>query len=167
MRISCAKKCVEEPSCVAFNYPKEGNDLKYCFSKYWGQKSSRLGKTCGGPSDRGSYYTLMKREATCQYRAYECYHWTEADLKSDLPEEEKCENKGVGFVWSQGDESKAPGCGGCWCCQPSERRSCKSSGEKCLKDRSGIHNNCCSGKCTTKCKDSECNWYNNPFGRCA
>ena len=29
-----------------------------------------------------------------------------------------CESAGNGFVFSQGDESKAPGCGNCWCCSP-------------------------------------------------
>ena len=23
-----------------------------------------------------------------------------------------------GFIWTKGDDSQAPGCGTCWCCQP-------------------------------------------------
>ena len=29
-----------------------------------------------------------------------------------------CESAGIGFVFSEGDESKAPGCGTCDCCKP-------------------------------------------------
>ena len=67
MRYECAKKCAEEPSCVAFNYGNE-NGYKFCHSKFFGQKSSRLGKTCGTEKHGWMYYTLLKRDATCKYR---------------------------------------------------------------------------------------------------
>ena len=56
--------------------------------------------------------------------AYKCYHWTKEDKeKNGLGghsignEKETCESN-RNFVYSQGDEKKAPGCGNCWCCQP-------------------------------------------------
>ena len=66
-RFECAKKCAEEPSCVAFEYPKDKSP-KQCYTKYWGQNSSRLKKTCGGVNTGIEYYTLLQRDATCQYR---------------------------------------------------------------------------------------------------
>ena len=49
---------------------------------------------------------------------YECYDYNDADRKKNLPEQEMCEKAGVGFVFSRGEEIKAPGCDGCWCCKP-------------------------------------------------
>ena len=56
---------------------------------------------------------------------YECYDWTEEDKKKfwingvyhfDL-EKPTCEAY-PGHIFTQGDDTKAPGCGGCWCCKP-------------------------------------------------
>jgi len=50
---------------------------------------------------------------------YQCYHWTTRDnnkLSSGSSQRQVCE--GHGYVFSQGNDNLAPGCGGCWCCQP-------------------------------------------------
>lgn len=49
---------------------------------------------------------------------FKCYHYTDVDLEMDLPEEERCMTAGFGFLYTRGDESLAPGCGDCYCCQP-------------------------------------------------
>ena len=53
--------------------------------------------------------------------SYKCYHYTvdeDAMIDSEERNKEVCERH-PGFVFSKGDESKAPGCSnGCWCCQP-------------------------------------------------
>ena len=56
-------------------------------------------------------------------RTYKCYDWTDDDLWSISAggwsvksQKDTCEQHG--YIFSQGDENKAPGCGGCWCCQP-------------------------------------------------
>ena len=56
--------------------------------------------------------------------AFECYHWS-SEEKATLDAGENrlwlvkrtCENH-FGFIFTQGDDSKAFECGGCWCCQP-------------------------------------------------
>ena len=53
---------------------------------------------------------------------YSCYEWTDEEeelLKNenDVFQRDYCESK-PGFVFSEGDETKAPGCGTCWCCEP-------------------------------------------------
>ena len=60
---------------------------------------------------------------------YKCYHWSEEDAKinnlggwSVQTERTTCENK-QNFVFSQGDDSMAPGCGKCWCCQPANQHN--------------------------------------------
>jgi hypothetical protein len=50
---------------------------------------------------------------------YSCYNYTEAELariNAGVSEKAVCEVNGR--VYSQGDETKAPGCGSCWCCAP-------------------------------------------------
>ena len=54
---------------------------------------------------------------------YKCYEWTKDDQKkldqggwSVQILKETCEE--YGYIFSEGDDSKAPGCGECWCCQP-------------------------------------------------
>ena len=42
-------------------------------------------------------------------------HWI--GLRKNLPVREMCESAGVGFVFANGDESQAPGCGNCHCCK--------------------------------------------------
>ena len=56
---------------------------------------------------------------------YKCYHWTANDLinigsegGSVKSQKNTCEQHGNIFIDMPGDEYKAPGCGGCWCCQP-------------------------------------------------
>ena len=56
---------------------------------------------------------------------YECHHWTQEDLDAiadaGLQDDELstiCERH-HGFVFTQGDETLALGCGRCWCCKPS------------------------------------------------
>jgi len=50
---------------------------------------------------------------------FTCYHYTTADLAmTSLPESERCLTAGWGFVYTGGDDSLAPGCGRCSCCQP-------------------------------------------------
>lgn len=62
-RADCAQKCLDEPTCVAFNFPKHENDK--CYSKADSQKSTRLGKDCGASSENWQYYTLLDRNPTC------------------------------------------------------------------------------------------------------
>ena len=56
---------------------------------------------------------------------YECYDWTEEDKQKfwingvyhfNL-EKPTCEAY-PGYIFTQGDDTMAPGCGGCWCCKP-------------------------------------------------
>jgi len=59
---------------------------------------------------------------------YKCYSWSQNDLQqirqgksSQEIQKKTCEghsNSEGNFVFSQGVDSKAPGCGSCWCCQP-------------------------------------------------
>ena len=52
---------------------------------------------------------------------YKCYHWTaedKANIAKRGEEVDYCYQKGAGFRHTRGDNSKAPGCGSCWCCQP-------------------------------------------------
>ena len=57
-------------------------------------------------------------------KSYKCYGWTPKDrremgskmYKGDT-RKKYCENT-LGFVYSKGDDSKAPGCGKCACCEP-------------------------------------------------
>ena len=57
---------------------------------------------------------------------YKCYHWSEKDLEqihkewSIEKEKRTCEGY-ENFIFTLGDDSKAPGCGGCWCCQPKNK----------------------------------------------
>ena len=59
---------------------------------------------------------------------YKCYSWSESDLQrinqwsyntvsSSEIKESTCERY-ASFVFSEGVEAKAPGCGNCECCQP-------------------------------------------------
>ena len=55
---------------------------------------------------------------------FECYHWSSEDRVTinaeggnSQAEKKTCESH-FGFIYSQGDDSKAPECGGCSCCQP-------------------------------------------------
>ena len=52
---------------------------------------------------------------------YECYHWTVDDQSwksaNGASMGEMCERH-EGYVYSQGNETLAPGCGTCWCCKP-------------------------------------------------
>ena len=55
---------------------------------------------------------------------YKCYDWSNEDLvkidlagSSDEIQKRTCEGY-ENFVFTKGDDSKAPGCGNCWCCQP-------------------------------------------------
>ena len=50
--------------------------------------------------------------------AFKCYTYTDAGLEKNHLDKQSCENAGVGFVFSKGDDKMAPGCGSCWCCQP-------------------------------------------------
>eukprot|EP00497_Spongosphaera_streptacantha_P000880 TRINITY_DN15_c0_g1_i3.p1 TRINITY_DN15_c0_g1~~TRINITY_DN15_c0_g1_i3.p1 ORF type:complete len:1296 (-),score=273.12 TRINITY_DN15_c0_g1_i3:153-4040(-) len=62
-------------------------------------------------------------------KEYKCYYWTKEDreaidkLGSDVEAERAhCAEVGKGrnksFVFSEGDEKLAPGCGACYCCEP-------------------------------------------------
>ena len=62
-------------------------------------------------------------------KPFKCYGWTTKDIKqihiggwSIKNEKRTCEGY-ESFVFTQGDESKAPGCGTCWCCQPNEGKT--------------------------------------------
>ena len=54
-------------------------------------------------------------------KSYTCYHWTEDDKKNIATRshsiQDYCE-KNLNFRWTRGDDSKAPGCGPCYCCKP-------------------------------------------------
>lgn len=50
---------------------------------------------------------------------YSCYNYSDAELariRGGASEQAVCEVNGR--IFSRGDETKAPGCGSCWCCQP-------------------------------------------------
>ena len=58
-------------------------------------------------------------------QTYKCYHWTDDEKEnhnqggwSVQNEKKTCEEHG--FIFSHGNDYKAPGCGTCWCCQPSK-----------------------------------------------
>jgi len=87
---------------------------------------------------------------------YKCYQWSEKDLEQNHNggwsiEKEKRTCEGYeNFIFTQGDDSKAPGCGGCWCCQPKNKDSnelCEFvSQQSCTNDY--VKTNCpytCSG----------------------
>ena len=55
---------------------------------------------------------------------YKCYNWSDEDRVkmaqegwTNEIEKRTCEGY-ENFVFTQGVDSKAPGCGNCWCCQP-------------------------------------------------
>ena len=52
---------------------------------------------------------------------YQCYHYTTEETSAIYnglqTERVTCESN-QGFVFSGGDDTLAPGCGLCWCCQP-------------------------------------------------
>ena len=75
--------------------------------------------------------TDIKFSQICKFSApdvierYKCYDWTSEDLTKfwidgiyhfEL-EDDTCEAY-PGHIFTRGDDTKAPGCGGCWCCQP-------------------------------------------------
>ena len=58
-------------------------------------------------------------------QTYECYDWTHEDIAhfwincthdSEL-EEATCVDH-PGYIFTEGNETLAPGCGGCFCCKP-------------------------------------------------
>ena len=52
---------------------------------------------------------------------YRCYHYTEKEndaITNDDENKATCERH-PGFIFTKGDDKLAPGCGTCWCCQPS------------------------------------------------
>ena len=52
---------------------------------------------------------------------YKCYQYTQEEetaIKNGQANRAACETH-QGFVFTLGDEKLAPGCGKCWCCQPS------------------------------------------------
>ena len=52
--------------------------------------------------------------------SYKCYQYTTSEdemIDSEAKNREICEGH-PGFIFTKGDESKAPGCYYCWCCQP-------------------------------------------------
>eukprot|EP00092_Neocalanus_flemingeri_P057786 GFUD01068750.1.p1 GENE.GFUD01068750.1~~GFUD01068750.1.p1 ORF type:complete len:103 (-),score=18.81 GFUD01068750.1:302-610(-) len=56
---------------------------------------------------------------------FTCYNWAEIDKpkiggSSLATQQSYCEND-LGHKWSYGDDSLAPGCGQCWCCEKNER----------------------------------------------
>ena len=60
---------------------------------------------------------------------YECYHWSKKENERNLNggwsienERKTCESY-TNFIYTQGDDSKAPGCGACYCCQPKPGKS--------------------------------------------
>jgi len=67
--------------------------------------------------------------------SYECHNWTTVneswwdesgfiylDDYDGYEEEEMCEAHNPGFIYTNGDESLAPGCGNCSCCKPVRKR---------------------------------------------
>ena len=66
----------------------------------------------------------LKRLTLFSESRFKCYGWTKNDLKqirqggSSIDIQKKTCEERQNFVFSQGVASKAPGCGGCWCCQP-------------------------------------------------
>ena len=69
-------------------------------------------------------YILQFIKHYYSFVGYKCYHWSAKDqtqirrlggsIRSERITCEGYEN----FVFTQGDDSKACGCGGCYCCQP-------------------------------------------------
>jgi len=72
--------------------------------------------------------TNGKTGIKCIFRAdswYKCYPWTKYDRKTmeeyggtSLNNQRLVCESHENFIFSQGSESIAPGCGKCWCCQP-------------------------------------------------
>merc|ERR1712003_19365 len=57
--------------------------------------------------------------------AYSCYQWTSSDEAKmgnlGLTQKDYCE-RSLGFVFTNGNDKLAPGCGGCYCCVPPRRK---------------------------------------------
>ena len=72
-----------------------------------------------------NFYTLMFFYFPVKQTTFTCHRWTSKDLTKMGPrpsvatEKYHCE-KNLGFKFSHGDVSKAPGCGTCWCCRPNK-----------------------------------------------
>ena len=60
---------------------------------------------------------------------YKCYHYSEQDRKHLAAKSEKQVCEGHGYVFSHGNDKMAPGCGGCWCCQPTGGKLSSRAGE--------------------------------------
>ena len=78
----------------------------------------------------GNWFLLFNNFKTLSFfpeSPYKCYHWSEKDLEKNHNggwsiEKEKRTCEGYeNFIFTLGDDSKAPGCGGCWCCQPKNK----------------------------------------------
>jgi len=53
---------------------------------------------------------------------FECHHYTDDEkdrmLSGSEPESWVCQGAGHGFLYTEGQDRLAPGCGGCYCCKP-------------------------------------------------
>jgi len=100
--ISCCTKCSLNSRC---EYWVRATDSTNCWLK------SNNGREI-------KEYSSSNRRGGLRATGYECYHYTNSDREKNLPERQMCESAGVGFVFSIGDETQAPGCGNCFCCRP-------------------------------------------------
>lgn len=74
-----------------------------------------------GPRNGGAWANSVFMTKCFNDRQHKCYSWTSDDLKAFKAGESKkdrCESRGQGFVYAEGNESLAPGCESCGCCQP-------------------------------------------------
>ena len=56
-----------------------------------------------------------------QFSAYACYNLPKATLAKNakkVTEKQRCETAGKGFLYTQGNNQKTPGCAKCHCCKP-------------------------------------------------
>jgi len=111
----CELKCIDTPGCKAVEYWEGSSE---CFN-------------CIRPSKHEDYYDYLDaahpvsiHQQGQEKSRFKCYGWTKNDLKqirqggSSIDIQKKTCEERQNFVFSQGVASKAPGCGGCWCCQP-------------------------------------------------
>lgn len=93
-----------------------------CLTAGWGfvytGGDASLAPGCG----RCSCCQPVNKVETPSDRCFSCYHYTSADWAlvdtGIMSERAMCETRGQGFLYTEGNDSIAPGCDRCWCCQP-------------------------------------------------
>jgi len=122
--LGCKEFCQSDSKCKGSTFYEQ-----HLGGYGWGCKGKCVlfsGDIDGGDGTMNSQ-ELMMSGFKCQFRSvprYKCYGWSTKDIQKIRQggstiaiQKTTCEGY-ANFIFSKGVGSKAPGCGGCWCCQP-------------------------------------------------